>query len=170
MNQNSLLAEIDELLGRSLEATSDSAHADSVEVIRTRLNGPLRVAIAGRAKAGKSTHLNALIGERLAPTDAGECTRLVTWYQRGMGYRVRARLHNKEVRELPVVRPNGVLDISLGTLRFEEVDRLEVDWPTTRLSTMTWIDTPGLEAHARASSDRAAEFLGLALRSAVAVN
>ena len=46
----------------------------------------LRVAIAGRVKAGKSTLLNALVGERLAATDAGECTRIVTWY------RQRARL------------------------------------------------------------------------------
>ena len=33
-----------------------------------------RVAIAGKVKAGKSTLLNALVGEMLAPTDAGECT------------------------------------------------------------------------------------------------
>ena len=32
-------------------------------------------------KAGKSTLLNAMLGERIAPTDAGECTRLVTWYR-----------------------------------------------------------------------------------------
>ena len=48
-----------------------------------RLTGPLRVAIAGKIKAGKSTLLNALVGEELAPTDAGECTRIVTWYRRG---------------------------------------------------------------------------------------
>ena len=40
------------------------------------------VAIAGKVKAGKSTLLNALVGEEIAPTDAGECTRVVTWYLR----------------------------------------------------------------------------------------
>ena len=39
-----------------------------------RLDEPLRVAIAGKVKAGKSTLLNALVGEQVAPTDAGECT------------------------------------------------------------------------------------------------
>ena len=38
----------------------------------TRLDEPLRVAIAGRIKAGKSTLLNALIGQELAATYAGE--------------------------------------------------------------------------------------------------
>ncbi len=36
-----------------------------------RLGEPLRVAIAGKVKAGKSTLLNALVGDELAPTDAG---------------------------------------------------------------------------------------------------
>ena len=46
-----------------------------------RIDGPLRVAIAGKVKAGKSTLLNAMVGEMMAATDAGECTRIVTWYQ-----------------------------------------------------------------------------------------
>jgi GTPase Era involved in 16S rRNA processing len=37
----------------------------------------LRVAIVGR-KAGKSTLLSALVGERWAATDAGEGTRIAT--------------------------------------------------------------------------------------------
>ena len=30
-----------------------------------------------------------LVGEELAATDAGECTRIVTWYRHGRTYRVR---------------------------------------------------------------------------------
>ena len=67
-------------------------------VIVERLQGPMRVAIAGRVKAGKSTLLNALVGERLAPTDAGECTRLISWYRHGIGYRVAATLPSGEQR------------------------------------------------------------------------
>jgi ATPase subunit of ABC transporter with duplicated ATPase domains len=48
-----------------------------------RLDSPLRVTIAGKVKAGKSTLLNALVGEQVAPTDAAECTLVVTWYRDG---------------------------------------------------------------------------------------
>ena len=67
-----------------------TAQAPTLAAVRERLDEPLRVAVAGRVKAGKSTLLNALVGERLAPTDAGECTRIVTWYEDGHTYRVTA--------------------------------------------------------------------------------
>src|ERR1700760_4190134 len=57
--------------------------AQQVAQIRDRLGEPLRVAIAGRLKAGKSTLVNALIGRRVAPTDVGECTRVVTRFRYG---------------------------------------------------------------------------------------
>src|SRR3954451_19357567 len=56
--------------------------------VRQRLAEPLRVAIAGRLKAGKSTLVNALIGRRVAPTAAGECTRVVTRFRYGTADRV----------------------------------------------------------------------------------
>ena len=51
--------------------------------VRRRLGEPLRVAIAGRLKSGKSTLVNALIGRRVAPTEVGECTRIVTQFRYG---------------------------------------------------------------------------------------
>src|ERR1044071_1071163 len=56
--------------------------------VRRRLDEPLRVAVAGRLKAGKSTLVNALIGRRVAPTGAGECTRVVTQFRYGTADRV----------------------------------------------------------------------------------
>src|SRR2546430_10311936 len=56
--------------------------------VRRRLSEPLRVAIAGRLKSGKSTLVNALIGRRVAPTEVGECTRIVTQFRYGTADRV----------------------------------------------------------------------------------
>src|SRR6188508_3891802 len=62
--------------------------ADQVQQVGDRLAEPLRVAIAGRLKAGKSTLVNALIGRRVAPTAVGECTRVVTRFRYGTVDRV----------------------------------------------------------------------------------
>src|SRR5688572_5418928 len=52
------------------------------------LREPLRIAVAGRVNSGKSTLVNALLGQRIAPTDVSECTRFVTWYRFGVPERV----------------------------------------------------------------------------------
>ena len=91
-------------------APNDQAREQAQAVV-DRLSGPLRVAIAGRVKAGKSTLLNALVGERLAPTDAGECTKLVSRYRRGSGYQVSALLHDGRTQQLAFTRTGGSLDI-----------------------------------------------------------
>ena len=75
-----------------------------------RLDEPLRVAIAGKVKAGKSTLLNALVGEQVAPTDAGECTRVVTWYRDGTTPRIVLHPRTGAPRPLPVRRHDGALD------------------------------------------------------------
>jgi hypothetical protein len=71
-----------------IAAQVDPEVAGQVRHIGDRLGEPLRVAIAGRLKAGKSTLVNALIGRRVAPTAAGECTRVVTRFRYGTADRV----------------------------------------------------------------------------------
>jgi hypothetical protein len=114
--------------------------------VLTRLDAPVRVALAGRVKAGKSTLLNALIGEELAPTDAGERTRIVTWYRDGATYRVRALTRDGAHRSVRFTREDGPLDIDLDGLSETDVERLDVEWPSARLRDVTLIDTPGIDS------------------------
>jgi hypothetical protein len=133
----------------------------TVDMLRrqlARLDEPLRVAIAGKVKAGKSTLLNALVGEAVAPTDAGECTKVVTWYRDGMSPGVTLYPWQGGPVRLPVVRRDGALDIDLGRPA-GEVDRLVVDWPTKSLRTTTLIDTPGVASVNADVSARAERFL-----------
>jgi hypothetical protein len=121
---------------------------------RSRLEGPLRVAIAGKVKAGKSTLVNALLGEELAATDAGECTKIVTWYRRGGQPEVVVHPRDAPAESLFYQRRGGALDIDLGRWPATEVDHLEVGWPTQRLRDVTLIDTPGIASISADISER----------------
>ena len=139
-----LTAAVGDLLrAAAAQATGPQAHAQLQE-LSARLTGPLRVAIAGKIKAGKSTLLNALVGEELAPTDAGECTRIVTWYHRGDQPQVTVYPHVGPPEPAYFTRETGALDIELGDRAAEDIDRLDVSWPTNRLNDITLIDTPGI--------------------------
>jgi hypothetical protein len=129
-------------------------HEPALAAVAERLAAPLRVAIAGRVKSGKSTLLNALVGERLAPTDAGECTRIVTWYADGPTYRVTLHLGDGTVRAARFRREGGSLDISLDGLPAAAVDRITVEWPSQALRTVTLVDTPGVGSLTAEASGR----------------
>jgi hypothetical protein len=149
------------LCDQAARAAEGHAQAATVAGLRTRLDQPLRVAIAGRVKAGKSTLLNALVGERLAPTDAGECTKVITWYQQGPAYQAIGHLRDGTSREQRFSREDGRLEIHLDGTPPSSFDRLEVRWPSARLQTITLIDTPGLESIDESTSARTAELLGI---------
>jgi hypothetical protein len=131
-----------------------------IDVVGQRLGGPLRVAIAGKVKAGKSTLMNALVGERLAATDVGECTKIVTWYLNGHTYQV--MLHGKDGSD-PVQarfhRDEGALEIDLGDRAAADLDRIEVTWPSKALRELTLVDTPGIDSLTESVATRAFEFL-----------
>jgi hypothetical protein len=132
------------VLGQAITVYRGTADAARLTAVRDRLDAPLRVAVAGRVKAGKSTLLNALVGERLAPTDAGECTRIVTWYRDGHTYQVQALIRGGQPRTLRFTRDDGPVTIDLDGLDAAAIDQLTVTWPAQALRTLTLIDTPGI--------------------------
>lgn len=139
-------------------AEGTPAAVDAERILRS-LDEPLRVAIAGRLKAGKSTLLNALVGDELAPTDEGECTSIVTWYRDGPTYRVTLCPRDGEPRQVRFKKEGGAVEVDLGGTSPEDVDRLLVDWPSQALRTTTLIDTPGIGSILATGSARTIEFL-----------
>ena len=149
-----LATEVRRIADEALRVARGTDQEAAVQLATRRLEEPLRVAIAGRVKAGKSTLLNALVGERLAATDAGECTRVVTWYRHALGYRVTAELRPTGTRDLEFRRQDGALAIELGGLPLESIERIEVGWPSQKLADLTLIDTPGLASATAGTSER----------------
>ena len=154
-----LLEEVRSLLATASQVYAGTPQSAQVEAERVRLDEPLRVAIAGKVKAGKSTLLNALVGEELAPTDAGECTKIVTWYRDGITYRV--TMHPKEgaPRQVPFSRDGGAIDVDLQGTPADDVGRLDIEWPSSSLRTITLIDTPGIASLSTDVSARTTAFL-----------
>ncbi len=147
---------------RLVEGNARDPFADEIGRVVERLREPLRVAIVGRVKAGKSTLLNALVGERLAPTDAGECTRVVSWYRHGSHYRVEAVLRGEHRVDLPFSRADGRLEFAPPEgITLDQIARFEISWPSNALRSMTLIDTPGLASLDDSNSARTRDFLAL---------
>jgi len=71
-----------------------------LSALEARLGEPVRVAVVGRVKAGKSTVVNALLGQAVAPTDVSECTKLVNWFRYGQPQRVVVDLEGGGSREV----------------------------------------------------------------------
>lgn len=150
---------------RALLAAAADAYADSptgslvVADLARRLEEPLRVAVAGRIKAGKSTLLNALLGEQVAATDAGECTLVPTWYRHGETPSATLYLLDGRTQPLVLRRVDGRLALDLAGNRPDEVARIEVRWPAPVLESMTLVDTPGLGSLTEETSRRTSDLV-----------
>lgn len=131
--------------------------------IAGRLDQPIRIALAGTLKAGKSTLVNALVGEEIAPTDATEATRLVTWFRHGMTPKVTANFSDGHRSDVPIARAGATgltfeLSRLSGAARTDIVD-LDVQWPAAELERSTIIDTPGTSSLSSDVSDRTLQLL-----------
>lgn len=114
--------------------------------IGARLNEPIRIALAGTLKSGKSTLVNALVGECIAPTDATEATRIVTWFRHGPTPQATANHVGGRRSNVPIVRTadgTGGLTFEFETLHPDDVADIDVEWPAEELAAATIIDTPG---------------------------
>jgi len=134
-------------------------HEHALAALRARLDEPLRVAIAGRVKSGKSTLLNALVGQPLAATDAAESTRVITWYRHGRTYKAYVQPRGAELEPVHLERTADAVEVDLGGRDLESLERIVVEWPSSLLESMTLIDTPGLGSLSTEVSDRAVTFL-----------
>lgn len=109
-----------------------------------RLAEPLRVAVTGQPQAGKSTLVNSLVGEEIAPLSVEEGSQVLAWYRGGAVPRAMVYPTQAPPRDAPAARMDGRLHIDLEGWRSEELDRVVVDWPSRSLRALTLIDTPGI--------------------------
>jgi hypothetical protein len=134
--------------------------------LEERLREPVRVAVVGRVKAGKSTLVNALLGQVVAPTDVSECTKAVTWFRYGHPQRLVIRMKDGSSVESQLgadSRLPQTLDVPI-----ESVAHLDVYLANETLRWVTLVDTPGIGSVHEAYSSSTEELLKSSKDSAAA--
>lgn len=116
-----------------------------------RLTGPLRLAVAGPPGTGKSTLVNALVGESVAPVEADHGTGFATWYQDGTTARAHVHPWYGAPYELPLHRGEQGLRLSgpfdqhaPAADEADAIHHVRVEWPSRSLRHTHLLDTPGL--------------------------
>jgi hypothetical protein len=145
----------EEILRHAIAFVAGSPWAKEYQIRLERLQGqlsePCVLAVAGRVKAGKSTLVNALLGQELALTGATEITATINYFRYG----------NPDDPDRPVcsVWRNGrktwetrqFVDSLQGTdeqaiRKASSISRLEFYLPHPDLQGVTLVDTPGTDA------------------------
>lgn len=161
-NVRKLLYGISGMLAETPEKDVFSGMEKEMQEMRKRLDSPLRVAIVGVMKAGKSTLMNALLKEKLLFTSALEATYTVTWFKYGETPKLKVVFRDGSIEEAPIT------DLEKWTVMPEEgqahqldrVKHVEVYYPNEILQKMELIDTPGLESTTDTASGNTRDFLG----------
>lgn len=153
---------IDGLCGQALASLGPGPAADAIGAVRRRLAEPLQVTVAGGVSSGKSTLVNALLGQRIAAVDAGECTKVVTRFRYSHHERAEVVLNDDSTRT--VALDHGTLPSELG-VPVDAVREVVVHLSNAGLSRLSIVDTPGLNTVTRSSQEQTADFLGLTTKS-----
>ena len=115
MPASNLIERVSELVSSGEQLAPESMRGQ-LEELQRRLREPVRIAVVGRVNAGKSTMVNAMLGQRVAPTDVSECTRLVTWFRYGHPQRIEVELLDGTTAQTQL-SPAGLLPDELGGAR-----------------------------------------------------
>lgn len=154
-----LCAHVAQVCDQVLDLLPAGPEHDLISRVRLGLDEPLRIAVAGRVSSGKSTLVNALLRQRVAPTDVSECTRYVTVYRYGMPERLEV-VGRDGSRRSHALLSDGSLPRS-PVEPGQEADRLEVFLAHDSLRDLVLIDTPGLGSLNSDLAGATIEVLGL---------
>jgi cellulose synthase operon protein C len=113
----------------------------AVEALAVERERPLRVAVVGEFNAGKSTFLNALLGEDVAPTGVLPTTATLHWVAWAPDPFARIVVRGAPDRVVPHAELKATLrEAGAG------VDRVYIYAPIERLKRVEILDTPGFNA------------------------
>jgi GTP-binding protein EngB required for normal cell division/predicted Zn-dependent protease len=120
------------------------------------LDRPLLVAVMGEFNAGKSSFVNALCGEEVAPTGVTPTTATINVLRYGPSAQARVLHHDGTSRSIPPSAVGAFLT-ALGDDDVRDIRMVEIFLPVETLRRVEIVDTPGLNSlrpeHERVARD-----------------
>lgn len=163
----SLRTEVYGLLDKARRLCSEVPDAqkfvDTLTELRSRLDVPLRVAVVGEIKAGKSTFMNALMKANIVFTGTEETTYTVCWFRYGDTPSLKICFRDGSEQKAPFedLKKWSVRAYEKDNPRIHDVQYLMVFYPAEVLKTMEFIDTPGLNSVYGTDAQNTMDFLSL---------
>jgi len=138
--------ELGALLRRLHALCEDTRDLAQIDALRSRLkHGQLRVLVAGEAKRGKSTLINALLGRDVLPRGALPVTALATELLQGTPEGVHVQYRDGRRDRVPIRELRAFVAESQNPRNTKRVDRVTVQLDLGMPHPMlTLIDTPGV--------------------------
>jgi hypothetical protein len=151
---------------RLREARLPGEVAAELERLAGQVDERCVLAVVGRMKAGKSTFVNALLGEDVAKVGTTETTATINQFRYGEppdpDRPVRCRLRSGADEYISVADLESLQGTTIESLRrADNIEYLEYLLPNSYLHDVTLVDTPGTGAVVDDHQDRTAEFLNL---------
>ena len=163
----SLKSEIYGLLYNGKRLCADCAEAGellkSLREMEQRLEQPLRVAVVGMMKAGKSTFMNALMGADILYTGNLETTYTVGWFRYGEQPFLTICFRNGETMDAPFkeLQKWSVREYEKENPGIHDVKYLIIHYPSEVLKQLEFIDTPGLNSVYGTDAENTLDFLSI---------
>lgn len=126
-------------LTRAQEALS------GVIAARERLARPLTIAVMGEFSSGKSTFVNALLGEPIAPMGVLPTTTTINVFRRGPTGGARIYYRDDRIATLAREQIHGFLH-GLDDVEASRIRHVEIERTGARMGDAAVVDTPGLNA------------------------
>lgn len=130
-----------------------------IEQKRKTLDTPMRVAFVGRTSAGKSTMLNAFLGEHLAEMGTRELTNNVSWFKHGNSPDIRVHLAKGGIEKRSMEELKALSTHNSAHELSEKTQYLEFERPIEMLRKFDLIDTPGLHSFYETDSRKTKDLL-----------
>lgn len=134
-----------------------------LDKMRERLEEPLRVAVVGMMKAGKSTFMNALIGANILYTGSLETTYTVGWFRYGEKPALTICFRDGTTQQAPFedLGKWSVRTYEKENPRINDVKYLIIYYPSEVLKHLEFIDTPGLNSVYGTDAQNTLDFLSI---------